>query len=84
MIRTGLKRGVPEQKDGWVIVPWTSHWSFNFPRRIYGEFAVDFQVEKEHSKILGCALVKTPEELLCAAETVLQNEKSMKVISKEE
>ena len=83
MIKTGLKRGVPGQKDGWAIVPWTSHWSFNFPRRISGDLTVDFQVEMDYNNILGCALVKTPEELLCAAETVLPNEKAMKVISAE-
>ena len=83
MIKTGLKRGVPGQKDGWAIIPWTSHWSFNFPRRISGDLTVDFQVEMDHNNILGCALVKTPEEILCAAETVLPNEKAMKVISAE-
>ena len=83
MIRTGVKRGVSGQKEGWAVIPWTSHWSFNFPRRISGDFAVDFQVEKENSNILGCALVKTPEEILCAAETVLPNEKAMKVIPAE-
>ena len=83
MIRTGMKYGVSGQRNGWAVIPWTSHRSFNFPRRISGDFAVDIQVEKEYSKILGCALVKTPEELLCAAETVLPREKTMKVISAE-
>ena len=83
MIRTGLKRGVSNQKSGWAVIPWTSHWSFNFPRRVSGGLTLDFQVPKEHSKILGCALVKTPEEILSAAETVLPKEKAMKVISEE-
>ena len=66
------------QKEGWATIPWTSHWSFNFPRRIAGDFTMRIQVEKPYSKLLGCALVKTPEEILTAAETVLPNEKAMK------
>ena len=82
-IRIALKRGVPKQQNGWAVIPWTSYDAFNFPRRVSGNLTVDYQVVKEYSKILGCALVKTPEEILSAAETVLPNEKTMKVISEE-
>jgi len=81
MILSKLKPEILEERGGWAVIPWTPHPFCNFPRRFADDFTVDVQVR---SQILGCALVKTPEELLCAAETVLPNEKAMKVISKEE
>ncbi|MBE6371874.1 MAG: right-handed parallel beta-helix repeat-containing protein [Lentisphaerae bacterium] len=83
MIHSKLKPDGSAERKGWAVIPWTSHKFFNFPRRAAGDLTVDIQVEKAASQILGCALVKTPEELLCAPETVLPNEKAMKVISKE-
>ena len=84
MILSKLKYQLPAEREGWAIIPWTSQPFANFPRRVAGDLTIDIQVGKEASKILGCALVKTPDELLCAAETVLPNEKAMKVISKNE
>lgn len=81
-LKIPLKKGVWNQRCGWALLPWIQdlQHSINIPRKISGNFSLDIESPGTHDLALfGCALVKTPEEILLAAETVLPHEEKSKV-----
>ena len=72
-----LKKGVWNQRRGWAVVPWIQDLSrtVNTPRKISGNFSLKIESPGPHDlALVGCALIKTPEEILSAAGTVLPHE----------